>query len=327
MKMRPLAPSSSGRSCLFGSESGQWRLPGVEAHKNLVWTSGDSYCACWSEVGELKAATERSSARAVISIARPLIIGHRGYSEIAPENTLPSFKLALEAGADLVELDYQLSQDRVAMVMHDDTLDRTTNARRAWRRVRVQVAARTAAEIRTLDAGRWFGSKFAGTRVPLLTEALELIVRGGGTALVEHKSGDAASGAKLLRESGLSERVVVISFDWAYLREFHELKPDQVLGALGPPARLANGNKPSRFSGKLDREWLDQMGGTGAEIAVWNQRVTQDAVRQAHRRGLKVWVYTIDKLRPAKQMLGKGVDGIITNRVGLIRRAADGVTK
>jgi len=161
-----------------------------------------------------------------------LLIGHRGYSGIAPENTLPSFALALQAGADLVELDYQHSKDGVPMVIHDAILDRTTDARKKWKRRRIKVSHKSAAEIQTLDAGSWFDATFAGAKVPLLSEALDFICGHGGVALIERKSGDAATLAKLLRERDLINKVVVISFNWKFLREFHELEPSQVLGAL-----------------------------------------------------------------------------------------------
>src|SRR5215831_9081720 len=80
--------------------------------------------------------SSNSSALKLIAESRPLIIGHRGYCAIAPENTLPSFLLALNAGADLVELDYHETKDGVPLVIHDDTLDRTTDARKRWNRKR-----------------------------------------------------------------------------------------------------------------------------------------------------------------------------------------------
>src|SRR5258707_4817327 len=108
------------------------------------------------------------SALNLIASKRPLVIGHRGYCQFAPENTLPSFKLAMAAGADLVELDYRHSKDGKLVVIHDSKLDRTTDARKRWKHAQIEVSSRTAAEIQSLDAGEWFDSKFSGTRVPLL---------------------------------------------------------------------------------------------------------------------------------------------------------------
>ncbi|MBM3883824.1 MAG: hypothetical protein FJ387_29665 [Verrucomicrobia bacterium] len=102
---------------------------------------------------------------------RVVSFGHRGYPVIAPENTLPSFRLALTAGADLVELDYHHSSDGVPVVLHDTDLDRTTDAPERWQARKVRVETRTAHDLQTLDAGRWSAPGYAGTRLPLLTEA------------------------------------------------------------------------------------------------------------------------------------------------------------
>lgn len=249
---------------------------------------------------------------------RPLLIGHRGYSSIAPENTLVSFKLALDAGTDLIELDYQHSKDGVPMVIHDHILDRTTNARTTWKRRRIKVSHKTAAEIQTLDAGSWFDAKFAGAKVPLLTEALDFICDNDTVVVIEHKSGDAETLAELLRERNLINKVVVISFNWKFLREFHALEPKQILGALGPPARLSNGRRPMHPRRKLGSR-LKDIAKTGAQIAVWNRKVSKRDVQSAHNHGMKVWIYTIDDAKSARQLLKRGVDAIITNRIAAIQ--------
>jgi glycerophosphoryl diester phosphodiesterase len=263
----------------------------------------------------------------VISIAEkllagqpPLIVGHRGYSAIAPENTLPSFALAIEAGADLIELDYQHSKDGVPMVIHDSILDRTTDVRKKWKRRRVKVSQKTAAEIQTLDAGSWLDATFAGTKVPLLSEALDFICGNGGVPLIEHKSGDAAALAGLLRERNLINKAVVISFNWKFLRELHQLEPSQVLGALGPPVRLSNGRRPLHVRRSLGSR-LDDLVKTGAKIAVWNRKVSKRDIHLARERGLKIWVYTVNRKKIAEQLHRRGVSGIITNEVESIQAA------
>jgi glycerophosphoryl diester phosphodiesterase len=253
----------------------------------------------------------------LIGSHRPLVIGHRGYCEFAPENTLPSFKLALEAGADLVELDCRQSHDGTLVVIHDAELDRTTDAKLRWGGRHIKVGTRTAAEIQSLDAGSWFDKKYAGTSVPLLSEALDLIQKHGVT-LLERKGGDLAACLALLRSKNLINKVVVQSFDWAFLREFHHREPAQLLAALGPPAVLPHGpRRPVLFRG-LNGGWLKRIEKTGARVVVWNKQVSSRAVRLAHQRGLKVWVYTINETRLAERLLARGVDGLITNNVGLI---------
>lgn len=261
-----------------------------------------------------------STAERLVASKRPLVIGHRGYCAVAPENTLPSFQLALDAGADLIELDYQHSKDGVPIVIHDPILDRTTDARKKWKRRRIKVSRTAATEIQTLDAGSWFDAKFAGTKVPLLTEALDFICGNGSVALIERKSGDAATLAKLLREHKLINRVVVISFDWKFLRELHSLEPDQILGALGPPSRLSNGRRPVH-----PRRWLESrlkdLVKTGAAVAVWNRKISKRSVQAAHKNNLKVWVYTVDNARLTRQLLKRGVNALITNRISTIQAA------
>ncbi|HWC61471.1 MAG TPA: glycerophosphodiester phosphodiesterase family protein [Verrucomicrobiae bacterium] len=256
----------------------------------------------------------RSVIEKLLACGRPLLIGHRGYSAIAPENTLPSFQLALDAGADLIELDYHHSRDGIPMAIHDHILDRTTNARKKWKRRRIRVAQKTAAEIQTLDAGGWFGEKFAGAKIPTLVEALDLICGNGSVAVIEQKSGDARTLAAILRARQFITQVVVISFNWKFLLELHTLEPDLVLGALGPPARLSNGRRPLHPRRQLSSR-LKDLGKTGARIAVWNRKVSKRSIQMAHRRGLKVWVYTIDKPPVARQLVRRGVNGIISNRL------------
>jgi glycerophosphoryl diester phosphodiesterase len=259
-----------------------------------------------------------STVEKLLERKRPLIIGHRGYAAVAPENTLPSFKLALAAGADLVELDYQQSRDGVPMVIHDPVLDRTTDARKRWRRRRVKVSQRNAAEIQTLDAGSWFAPKFTSAKVPLLGEALDFICGHGGVPVIEHKSGDALTLARLLRERELINQVVVISFNWKFLRELHELEPGQILGALGPPARLSHGRRPIHPRRQLSSR-LGDLAKTGARIAVWNRKVSRRSIQRAHDRGVKVWIYTVDNARVARQLIRRGANAIISNRIESIR--------
>jgi glycerophosphoryl diester phosphodiesterase len=248
---------------------------------------------------------------------RPLVIGHRGFCAFAPENTLPSFKLALDAGVDLVELDYRQSADGQLLVIHDPELDRTTDACPRWGGKHIQVERKTASEIRSLDAGSWFDQKYSGTRVPLLSEALDLI-QPRGIALLEQKSGDVDSILRLLQTKAQRGRVVVQSFDWRFLRALHERAPDQPLAALGPLAGLPGVKKAPGVFGQLTGRWLKALRKTGAQVVVWNKQVSKAAVQQAHHQGLRVWVYTINRPELAERLLDIDVDGIITNNPAII---------
>ncbi|MGE3310321.1 MAG: glycerophosphodiester phosphodiesterase [Limisphaerales bacterium] len=258
------------------------------------------------------------SAAKVLSLPRPLVIGHRGFAALAPENTLASFRHALVAGADLVELDYHHSRDDVPIVIHDATLDRTTDAVRRWNRKDIRVDAHDAAELVTLPAGSEFQPPFPGERLPTLLDALEFI-QGRGITLIERKGGDASTLADLLRQRGLVNQVVVQAFDWEFLRAFHQLVPDQILGALGPPS-TRHGRRLTDAEKALGTSWLSEIKALGAQVAVWNRQVDRAAVLAAHELGLKVWVYTINDADLANALVGQGVDGIITDNPSIVWR-------
>jgi glycerophosphoryl diester phosphodiesterase len=265
------------------------------------------------------AAQTISPAERLLNNPRPLVIAHRGYSAIAPENTAPAFERALASGADLIELDYHHSKDGALVVLHDNTLDRTTDATNRWGGGRLKVSDHTLAQLRELQAGLWFKPPHPHVALPTLSESLDIIQRGSVT-LIERKAGDAAACVKLLSERGLVNQVVVQAFDWDYLRDLHGLEPRQVLGALGPPS-TRNGRKLEEAEKPLGVAWLDEVKSIGARAAVWNKQVDAAAVKAAHQRGLKVWVYTINDEATARQLLSAGVDGIITDNPSIVWKA------
>lgn len=262
----------------------------------------------------------------LINLPRPVVIGHRGYNQIAPENTLPSFQLAKMAGADMVELDYYHSQDGRLVCIHDEMLDRTTDAVVRWGRKGVHVKEKTADALCSLDAGAWFDKshtnthlpRYAGTKLPTLAESLDLI-QDGNMTLIHHKEGEAATCLKLLREKQLINRVVVQSFEWDYLKSFHQLEPRQILGALGP-LWGRNGKQLSDSEKVLNKGWVDEARAHGASIVVWNNQVTAEAIKYAHQQRMKVWIYTINESAMANKMLDLGADGIITDNTSILLR-------
>jgi glycerophosphoryl diester phosphodiesterase len=268
----------------------------------------------------LHSATTPTPAESLLNLGRPLVIAHRGYKAMAPENTLPAFALAKLAGADLVELDYHKSRDGVAIVMHDATLDRTSNAIKEWGQEGVRLADKSAAELRTLDAGAWFNPIYQGTRLPTLDEALDLIQADGGCTLIERKAGSPEHCVQLLHERNLVNQVVVQAFDWEFLTGVHALLPEQVLGALGP-SRTYQGRNLSREERALSPYWIDEARKAGVRVIGWNQQVTPDTIAYAHQHGLKVWVYTINEEALALRLLEMGVDGIISDNTAIAWRA------
>lgn len=264
------------------------------------------------------AADRSSPAETLIASPRPLVIAHRGYSGFAPENTILAFDRALAAGADLVELDYHHSAEGVPVVIHDSTLDRTTDAVARWGGKDLPVAGRRMEDLSALEAGAWFQPPLSGLRIPSLAQALDFI-QSRGVTLIERKAGDAPTLSRLLRERGLVNRVVVQAFDWEFLRAFHRLEPEQVLGALGPPGSR-DGRRLTDEERMLGETWLEEVRGLGARLVVWNRQVNAEAVRRAHALGLRVWIYTINDPALADDLLAMGVDGLITDHPALAWR-------
>lgn len=253
------------------------------------------------------AAQAAGPVQAILAKKAPLVIAHRGDSQACPENTLPAFESAVKAGADFVELDYVHTADGVPLVIHDETLDRTTNAAQTFGDRKIEVASKKLAELRPLDAGAWFAAKFAGTPLPTLEESLDVIQPGSAT-LIERKAGDAATCVELLKRKKLIDQVVVQSFDWKFLADCRRLAPELALVALGGE--------------ELNDERLDEIAALGATGVGWHDDdVSQDTVLAAHDRGLKIWVWTVDNLDRGRELAGWGVDGIITNAPAAMRGA------
>ncbi|MBO3736097.1 glycerophosphodiester phosphodiesterase [Actinoplanes flavus] len=156
-------------------------------------------------------------------------VAHRGYSTVAPENTLPAFAAALRAGATFVEFDVRVTRDGVPVVIHDRTVDRTTDGSgRVW--------DLTYDEIAELDAGSWFGAGFTGLRVPTLAETLDLLAPGPAEILVEIKPpatlDEVKSIVAQLAERDLLGRSVLQSFDADVVRKVRDVVPEVRRGLL-----------------------------------------------------------------------------------------------
>jgi glycerophosphoryl diester phosphodiesterase len=245
-------------------------------------------------------AAEPTPAQALIAAPRVLITAHRGNSSVAPENTLPAFQSALEVKSDLVELDYHHSADGVPVVIHDEILDRTTNAEEVLGRPKLLIGNLKLADLQKLDVGLWFSETFEGVKLPTLAESLD-VIQAGSVTLIERKAGDAKTLVRLLEDNRLLDKVVVQAFDWEFVAECRRLAPQLALGTLsGKPASA------------------DQLRGaakTGADLIVWNhEKIGPEQINQIHSLGKKAWVYTVDDPDRAKALIAAGIDGIITNK-------------
>ncbi len=232
---------------------------------------------------------------------RPLILGHRGASHAAPQNTLKAFRVALEQGADGVELDVHLSRDRVPVIIHDDRVDAHTNGHGA-------VAELTLDELKALDAGE-------GERIPTLEEVL--------TSLPEHfiinielKSeaitGDALEKtvAALVQRLGASGRVWYSSFNPFALRRVRRVASDVACGFL----------YDETYPPPLARRLLTPFTPHEA-LHPHHTLITADYIQKAHARGLRVYTWTLDDPERARELAAWGIDGIITNEPDVLLRA------
>jgi glycerophosphoryl diester phosphodiesterase len=234
---------------------------------------------------------------AQFSAAAVLSIGHRGNSLFAPENTLAAFTAAL-GKADLVELDGHVSSDGVIVVMHDSTVDRTTDGTGA-------ISTKTLAQLKLLDAGSWFAPAFTGERIPTLEEALAAILP-QATPLIERKAGSAEAYVAELRRLNAVSNVVVQSFDWPFLAAVNALEPGIRLGALG--------------SGAFTAATLTNIMNTGARMVAWEKAsVTPAMLDLVRSAGLTLFVWTVDGAQ-IQTFINMGVDGIISNDPGLVQQ-------
>ncbi len=223
------------------------------------------------------------------------VIGHRGAMGYAPENTLASFKKAHELGAQMFELDVYRLRDGRIMVIHDHTLDRTTDKKG-------MVATATAKSLAGVDAGSGFGEDFAGEPVPLLDDVLAW-ARGRIEVNVEIKGpGCEEDVVKLIEKHAMVDTTIVTSFHHEFLVKIKELNPKVLTGAL--IHELPNG-----------MEQLERIIEEVRPDAINPSRsITDEAlVNLAHKHGLPVNVYTVNKPEDMNHLLDLGVDGIITN--------------
>lgn len=251
--------------------------------------------------------------------ARPhaTIIAHRGASGLAPENTPAAFLTALALGADTIEIDVHLSRDGHVVVIHDDTVDRTTTGTGEVRTLGL-------AEIQSLDAGSWFYGTDVQPRwspdllqVPTLEQVIEM-VRGKASLLIELKDPTLYEGleerlVESLRSTGLMREpgaVTVQSFDETAVRKMAQLAPEV------PRFQLTSG-------AELSAESLDGIRGYADGVAPNREDVTALLISEAHARGLSVYSWTVNRREDMQSLWRMGLDGIITDNVVELRRVLE----
>lgn len=223
---------------------------------------------------------------------------HRGVSSKAPENTMAAFALAVVHHVHGIELDVHLSADGKLVVIHDESTLRTTG-------VDMQVGQCEYAKLKQLDAGSWFGSKFAGERVPLLQDVLDLIKGEDIILNVELKNayidypGLEAQMLRAVDDFGLGEQVMVSSFNHISLARLHALRPKMECAPLYD-ARLAGVGQYAQLCGSraLHPHW---------------QALDKAVVEEAQAAGLTVRPWTVNSACVAQAMMDMGMYELITN--------------
>jgi glycerophosphoryl diester phosphodiesterase len=254
----------------------------------------------------------------------PVNFAHRGGAKIVPENTLEGFREGLRVGAGVLELDVHAIADGNVVVIHDETVDRTTDGSGAVREM-------TLAEVKRLDAGYWFtpddGRTYPyrgeGVRIPTMEEVyrqfpdvpINIEIKGKRPGIEEALW-------RIIEDAGAEERTLVVSEDLRTIRRFREASGGRVATAsssaelisfwLLSRLRLTGLSKPSYQALQ------------GPETYKGLRIVTPELIRGAHERGLRVDVWTIDHEPDMRRLLGFGVDGIMTDRPDILAKVLRG---
>lgn len=231
-----------------------------------------------------------------------LVIGHRGCRTGYPENTLSAFSAAVAAGADMIELDVTLSADRQVVVIHDDTLDRTTSGSGPVRETSL-------ADLRRLDAGSWFDPRFAGETLPTLDDVLTRI---GGEILVniEIKSSAWEPGAPedaierqvvdLISRRGLRKSTLISSFHTGFLEAIAAMAARPEIALITERTAPADTLETCRRLGVFS--WHPHYG-----------TLEKAHVEKFHDAGIRIFPYTVNAAADMRRLIRMGVDGLITD--------------
>lgn len=243
--------------------------------------------------------------------SNPLILGHRGAKNYAPENTLAAFTLALEQGADGVELDAKLSADGHIVIHHDTTVDRTTDGTGRLSRL-------TLSALRELDAGSFFSENFRGEKIPTLDEVFEAI---GKRAIIDVELTNyftprdrlVEKVCELVRRHALQKRILFSSFYAGNLKKAAAFLPEVPRGLLAF----------KNWKG----DWARSFGfnfGDFAALHPYVSDVTAQQVYRVHKLKRKINVWTVNAEEDMRRLMNWGVDGLITDDPLLAVRVAKG---
>ncbi len=240
----------------------------------------------------------------VTALNYPVCIAHRGVKELYPENTLVSFQAALNGNAQMIELDVALSADRQLVVIHDETLDRTTDSKGS-------VSKKSLEELRKLDAGGWFDSRFKGERIPTLQEVIDLVGKDSVLNIeikkeyFEESDSEDTIEKQVLRhiiKNNLLDYSIVSSFQIKYLQRLRKLEPNLNLAYVSLEA--------------ADQSRIDACLSLGVlSWNAWHETLGKEHVEMLHNAGLKVFSFTIQTREEFEKVRNSGVDGIFADNL------------
>ena len=239
-------------------------------------------------------------------LTRTQVTAHRGFSHVAPENTLPAFQAAIDSGADYIELDVQLTADDQLVVFHDELLDRTTNGHGMLKNF-------TYEQLQQFSAGSWFGKdrEFDDVKIPLFTEVLDLVGNDIMLNIEIKRSGEPKKTAErvveLVKEYGIANSCYITSFSYDALKKVKQLDPKIKTGYI---ANLSTATSYSRLP------YIDA-------VSMNYLFVNQSVVNSAHHNGKRIFVWTVDRQSEVQRMMALGVDNIITNRPDKVLEVVD----
>jgi len=239
-------------------------------------------------------------------LKRPLVIAHRGDRVHAPENTLAAFRLAAEKGAEAVEFDVKLTRDGQVIVVHDPTVDRTTNGSGT-------VATLPFPAVRDLDAGAWFSEQFRGEKIPTLDEVFETVGKRiyMNIELTNYSTPNDALVPKVVevvKRHGLESRVLFSSFFARNLRKARQLLPEVPRGLLTLSGLLGFWGRTFGWRGRY------------AALHPYWTNLNAGLVERVHAAGKLINVWTVNAEADIQRMFSLGVDGLITDDPALALR-------
>jgi glycerophosphoryl diester phosphodiesterase len=245
------------------------------------------------------------------------VIAHRGASAYYPENTFPSFEGAIAMGADMVELDVQLTSDAEVVVFHDENLSRCTNGRG-------RITDYTLMALKKLDAGGWFGRKFKNVKIPTLDEVLD-ICKNRIAVNVEIKTASVSriiSGGieekclKIVERCRMKEHVVFSSFDPCALLHLKRLDKTAPVAVL---------YKKKIYGSKRLPDMMDALDAVAFNCS--KSELNNEWMALAQSCGIPINVYTVNDIRSMRKLINMGVSGIFTNKPDVLKKVSAEIRK